>query len=244
MTEATNNIIVQARGVEKHYGMGESLVKALNGIDLDIYAGEYLSIMGPSGSGKSTFFNMVGGLDLPTVGKVTIDGYDLKQLSQSQLAWLRCNRIGYIFQSFNLITVMTALENVTLPMLLKGLTEEEANEQGMEILKKVGLDHRWDHKPGELSGGQQQRVAIGRALANNPKIILADEPTGNLDLKTGEEIIHILKTLSEENQTTVITATHDMKMLNISTRVVWILDGKIEKIKRRDELDIRIGSMI
>lgn len=241
---STNDeIIIQARGVEKHYGAGNSLVKALNGIDLDIYRGEYLSIMGPSGSGKSTFFNMVGGLDLPSVGEVTIDGYNLLDLSQSQLAWLRCNRIGYIFQSFNLVTVMTALENVTLPMFLKGLDEEEANTLGMEILKKVGLGDRWDHKPHELSGGQQQRVAIARALANSPKIILADEPTGNLDLKTGEEVIHILKTLSEENQTTVITATHDMKMLNISSRVVWILDGKIEKIKRRDELEINIGGM-
>jgi len=236
-------IIIKAQGVEKHYGSGESIVKALNGIDLDIYRGEYLSIMGPSGSGKSTFFNMVGGLDLPSVGKVTIDGYNLSDLSQSQLAWLRCNRIGYIFQSFNLVTVMTALENVTLPMFLKGLDKEEAETLGMEILKKVGLEERWDHKPNELSGGQQQRVAIARALANSPKIILADEPTGNLDLKTGEEVIHILKTLSEENNTTVITATHDMKMLNISTRVVWILDGKIDKVKRREDIEINIGGM-
>jgi putative ABC transport system ATP-binding protein len=239
----SDEIIIQARGVEKHYGVGEAQVKALNGIDLDIYSGEYISIMGPSGSGKSTFFNMVGGLDLPSVGSVKIDGYDILKLSQSQLAWLRCNRIGYIFQSFNLVTVMTALENVTLPMFLKGLDEEEANTLGMEILKKVGLGDRWDHKPNELSGGQQQRVAIARALANSPKIILADEPTGNLDLKTGEEVIQILKNLSEENNTTVITATHDMKMLNISTRVVWILDGKIEKIRRRDELEINIGGM-
>ena len=238
-----DEIIIQARNVEKHYGIGDAVVKALNGINLDIYRGEYLSIMGPSGSGKSTFFNMVGGLDLPSVGGVTIDGYNLLDLSQSQLAWLRCNRIGYVFQSFNLVTVMTALENVTLPMFLKGLDDEEANTLGMEILKKVGLEDRWDHKPHELSGGQQQRVAIARALANKPKIILADEPTGNLDIKTGEEIIQILKTLCEENQTTVITATHDIKMLNISTRVVWILDGKIEKIKRRDEIEINLSSM-
>ncbi|PCJ52148.1 MAG: ABC transporter [Planctomycetota bacterium] len=236
-------IIVKAVGVEKHYGVGESLVKALQGIDLDIYSGEYLSILGPSGSGKSTFFNMVGGLDLPTLGSVSIDGYDIQELSQSQLAWLRCNRIGYIFQSFNLIGVMTALENVTLPMLLKGESEEEANAHGMGILKKVELYDRWDHKPDELSGGQQQRVAIGRALANNPKIILADEPTGNLDLKTGEEVIKILKNLSEDYGTTVITATHDMKMLNISTRVVWILDGKVEKIRERKDLQIHIGGM-
>ena len=202
-----------------------------------------VAIIGRPNVGKSTFFNMVGGLDLPSVGSVKIDGYDILKLSQSQLAWLRCNRIGYIFQSFNLVTVMTALENVTLPMFLKGLDEEEANTLGMEILKKVGLGDRWDHKPNELSGGQQQRVAIARALANSPKIILADEPTGNLDLKTGEEVIQILKNLSEENNTTVITATHDMKMLNISTRVVWILDGKIEKIRRRDELEINIGGM-
>lgn len=236
-------IIVKAVGVEKHYGKDDSLVKALKGIDLEIYSGEYLSILGPSGSGKSTFFNMVGGLDLPTLGTISIDGYDVQKLSQSQLAWLRCNRIGYVFQSFNLISVMTALQNVTLPMLLKGESEEEANAHGMEILKKVDLYDRWDHKPDELSGGQQQRVAIGRSLANNPKIILADEPTGNLDLKTGEEVIKILKTLSEDYGTTVITATHDMKMLNISTRVVWILDGQVEKIKERKDLQIHVGGM-
>ncbi len=199
--------------------------------------------MGPSGSGKSTLFNMIGGLDKPTQGKVFIDEVDIAQLDAYELAWLRCRKIGYIFQTFNLIPVMTALENVTLPMIFGGTPNEAAIERGMKLLSQVGLEGRHSHKPSELSGGQQQRVAVARALANNPSIILADEPTGNLDLSTGEEIINLLKQLSMEQGTTVISATHDFKMLNVSDQVIWIRDGRVEKIQERDELEIHTGGM-
>jgi len=230
--------VVRTQGVKKIYKMGDIEVHALRGIDLEIYAGEYLSIMGPSGSGKSTFFNMVGGLDKPSAGKVYIDEVDVAQLDAYELAWLRCRKIGYIFQSFNLIPVMTALENVTLPMVFAGLTSDESRDKGMELLKKVGLGERHSHKPFELSGGQQQRVAVARALANDPAVVLADEPTANLDLKTGTEIIDLLKEMNVNFGVTVISATHDHKMLSVSDRVVWIKDGAKERIVLRKDLEI------
>ena len=230
--------VVRTQQVTKVYQMGDVEIHALRGIDLEIYAGEYLSIMGPSGSGKSTFFNMVGGLDKPTAGKVYIDEVDVAQLDAYELAWLRCRKIGYIFQSFNLIPVMTALENVTLPMVFAGLTSDESRDKGMELLKKVGLGNRHSHKPYELSGGQQQRVAVARALANDPAVVLADEPTGNLDLKTGTEIIELLRSMNEDSGVTVISATHDHKMLSVSDRVVWIKDGQKERIALRKDLKI------
>ena len=230
--------VVRTQGVKKIYKMGDTEVHALRGIDLEIYAGEYLSIMGPSGSGKSTFFNMVGGLDKPSAGKVYIDEVDVAQLDAYELAWLRCRKIGYIFQSFNLIPVMTALENVTLPMVFAGLTSDESRDKGMELLKKVGLGERYSHKPSELSGGQQQRVAVARALANDPAVVLADEPTANLDLRTGTEIIDLLKEVNVNSGVTIISATHDHKMLSVSDRVVWIKDGQIERIVLREDLEI------
>ena len=237
----TNHNIVRVSQVTKTFQMGKTQLMALKGIDLTIRAGHYISIMGPSGSGKSTLFNMIGGLDKPTTGKVFIDEVDIAQLDAYELAWLRCRKIGYIFQTFNLIMVMTALENVTLPMVFAGMDKDEADEKGMKLLDLVGLKDRFSHKPSELSGGQQQRVAIARSLANDPAIILADEPTGNLDLKTGEEIIRLLQQLSNERNVTVISATHDIKMLNVSDQVVWIRDGKIHKIENRDELNISVG---
>ena len=233
--------IVRVSGVTKNFRLGKVEVQALKGVDLEIPTGYYISIMGPSGSGKSTLFNMIGGLDKPTTGKVFIDEVDIAQLDAYELAWLRCRKIGYIFQTFNIIQVMTALENVTLPMIFGGMNNDEAVEKGMQLLDLVGLGDRFGHKPFELSGGQQQRVAIARALANDPAIILADEPTGNLDLKTGEEIITLLKSLSKERRVTVISATHDIKMLNVSDQVVWIRDGRIDKIENRDELEISVG---
>ncbi len=218
-------------------------MEALRGVDLQIHAGEYLSIMGPSGSGKSTLFNMIGGLDKPSSGKVFIDEVDIAQLDAYELAWLRCRKIGYIFQTFNLIQVMTALENVTLPMIFAGMHNDAAVEKGLGLLEVVGLGDRFQHKPSELSGGQQQRVAIARAMANDPAIILADEPTGNLDLTTGEEIIELLKRLSEEKSVTVISATHDLKMLSVSDRVVWIRDGRIDKVEEREQLSISVGEI-
>ena len=242
-TDTAVDNVVRTRGVRKVYTMGKVTVEALRGVDLEIRTGEYLSIMGPSGSGKSTLFNMIGGLDKPTAGKVYIEEVDVAQLDAYELAWLRCRKIGYIFQSVNIIPVMTALENVTLPMTFAGLTTDESRDKGMGLLKKVGLDDRARHKPFELSGGQQQRVAIARAMANDPSIILADEPTGNLDLATGREIIELLRTLNDEQKVTIISATHDMKMLSVSDRVVWIRDGQIDRIERREDLDISVGSI-
>lgn len=241
MNEIKN--IVRVDGVTKDFDLGKMVVNVLKGIDLEIEAGKYISIMGPSGSGKSTLFNMIGGLDKPTAGKVYIDEVDIAQLDAYELAWLRCRKIGYIFQTFNLIPVMTALENVTIPMTFAGMLADDATERGMHLLKQVGLDGRHGHRPSELSGGQQQRVAIARALANKPSIILADEPTGNLDLTTGEDVIALLQELSLKEGVTVISATHDYKMLNVSDQVIWIRDGRIDKIQDRDELNITTGGL-
>ena len=240
--EKSNNI-VRVSKVTKTFLLGKVEVHALKGVDLEVAAGKYISIMGPSGSGKSTLFNMIGGLDKPTEGKVFIDEVDIAQLDAYELAWLRCRKIGYIFQTFNIIQVMTALENVTLPMIFAGMNNDQAVEKGIELLNLVGLGDRFRHKPFELSGGQQQRVAVARALANDPAIILADEPTGNLDLNTGEEIINLLKRLSKERNVTVISATHDIKMLNVSDQVVWIRDGQIDKIEEREKLSISVGQI-
>jgi putative ABC transport system ATP-binding protein len=241
MAEVAN--VVRVTDVTKVFKLGKIDVQALKGINLKIAKGDYISIMGPSGSGKSTLFNMIGGLDKPTTGKVFIDEVDIAQLDAYELAWLRCRKIGYIFQTFNIIQVMTALENVTLPMIFAGMGNDAAVDKGMKLLDLVGLGDRFSHKPFELSGGQQQRVAVARALANDPAIILADEPTGNLDLTTGEEIIALLKRLSQERGVTVISATHDFKMLNVSDRVIWIRDGRVDKIEDREELSISIGQI-
>jgi len=241
MAELRN--IVRVSKVTRTFQLGKTEVLALKGVDLSIAAGHYVSIMGPSGSGKSTLFNMIGGLDKPSSGKVFIDEVDIAQLDAYELAWLRCRKIGYIFQTFNIIPVMTALENVTLPMIFAGVHNDAAVEKGIQLLKLVGLGDRFRHKPSELSGGQQQRVAVARALANDPAIILADEPTGNLDLTTGEEIIALLKSLSRERNVTIISATHDIKMLNVSDKVVWIRDGRIERIEDRDDISISVGQI-
>ncbi len=233
--------IVRTRDVKKLFQMGTIKVHALRGVSFDIQAGEYLSIMGPSGSGKTTLFNMIGGLDKPSSGKVYIDEVDVAQLDAYELAWLRCRKIGYIFQTFNIIPVMTALENVTLPMVFAGLSGDEARDKGVELLKRVGLGDRVTHKPFELSGGQQQRVGIARAMANDPGIILADEPTGNLDLATGRSIIELLYELKSESGVTIISATHDMKMLSVSDRIVWMRDGKIDRIEDRESVEISVG---
>lgn len=232
------DIIIKTENVKKCYGMGSETLWALKGIDLEIERGEFVSIMGPSGSGKSTFFNQIGALDVPTEGRVLFEGHSVFDLSESQQAWFRCNRIGYIFQTFNLIQVMSALQNVTLPMVFQGATKEDADRRGIEILERVGLGPRLHHKPFELSGGQQQRVAVARALANKPSVILADEPTGNLDTKTGSGIIDLLKELNENDGVTVICSTHDPKMLRSSNRVCWMLDGMLDKISSQSEFSL------
>src|SRR5436189_795040 len=221
--------IVRTKNLAKEYTMGGQTLRALNAVNLDIRRGEYISLMGPSGSGKSTLFNMIGGLDKPSSGKVYIDEVDIAQLDSYELAWMRCRKIGYIFQTFNLIPVMTALENVMLPMIFAGLKTVDAQDKAAEILKRVELVHRLMNKPHEMSGGQQQRVAIARAFANDPAIILADEPTGNLDLNTGRHIIELLRQMNRERGVTVISATHDHKMLAVSDRIIWIRDGVVDR---------------
>ncbi len=235
--------IVRTIEVVKEYRMGDQTLQALKGVNVIIYRGEYISIMGPSGSGKSTLFNAIGGLDKPTSGKVFIDEVDIAQLDSLELAWLRCRKIGYIFQTFNLIPVMTALENVALPMVFAGMSDADSREKAKGILERVELGHRIHNKPSQLSGGQQQRVAIARAFANDPAIILADEPTGNLDLNTGKAIIALLKEMNLERGVTVISATHDLKMLDISDRIFWIRDGAVDKIERREDVKINTGEI-
>ncbi len=241
--DMARDVVVRALGVKKEYVMGDLVTHALRGVDLDIYRGEYMAIMGPSGSGKSTLFNMIGGLDKPTEGMVFIDEVDIASLDSFELAWLRCRKIGYIFQSYNLLPMLTAMENVTMPMIFANVDPDDARERAYNILERVGLGERWSHQPGRMSGGQQQRVAIARALVNRPAIVLADEPTANLDTRTGEEIISILKELSTEMNVTIISATHDHKMLNICDRVTWIRDGMVEKIEKRENLQIDVGVM-
>jgi putative ABC transport system ATP-binding protein len=242
-TATLTEYTVRTIDVKRHYKMGEDVVHALKGVTISINRGEYISIMGPSGSGKSTLFNMIGGLDKPSEGKVYIDEVDIAQLDSYELAWLRCTKIGYVFQTFNLIPVMTALENVMLPMIFAGLTTADAQDKAAGILKRVELGQRLLNKPNEMSGGQQQRVAIARAFANDPAIILADEPTGNLDLQTGTTIIGLLRDLNHEKGVTIISATHDHKMLAVSDRIVWIRDGQVDKIQRREDLKIEAGTI-
>ena len=226
MSDNQRDYVVRTRGVTQEFVTGDTVLQALKGIDLDIYAGEYISIMGPSGSGKSTFFNMVGGLDKPTSGTVFINDVDMAQLDAQELAYLRCRTIGYIFQSFNLLPVMTALENVTLPTIFSGMSRDEGIERGIELLNKVGLGHRLHHRPTELSGGQQQRVAIARAILGNPSIILADEPTGNLDSKSTVEIMELFKKLNTEKGLTILQVTHSEKCASYGTRVITLDNGK------------------
>jgi putative ABC transport system ATP-binding protein len=233
-----SDIIIKVENVKKRYIMGEEELWALKGVSLTIERGEFVSIMGPSGSGKSTLFNQIGALDVPTEGRVFFDGESIFDLSESQQAWFRCNKVGYIFQTFNLIPVMTALQNVTLPMVFQGASHEEADRRGSAILERVGLGHRLHHRPFELSGGQQQRVAIARSLANSPTVILADEPTGNLDTKTGGDIVELLKEVNQQEDVTVVCSTHDPKMISSSARICWIRDGLLEKITRGDEFNL------
>ncbi|MEN6371914.1 MAG: ABC transporter ATP-binding protein [Armatimonadota bacterium] len=240
---SSNEYVVRTKDLCKEFTMGETTLLALDNVHLDIKRGEYISIMGPSGSGKSTLFNMIGGLDKPTTGTVFINDVDMAQLDAQELAYLRCRTIGYIFQTFNLIPVMTALENVKLPTIFAGTPDHEGSERAMQLLDLVGLGKRYHHKPSELSGGQQQRVAIARSFANDPAIILADEPTGNLDLKTGKEIIDLLRKLNKEQGVTIISATHDLKMLDVSDRIIWIRDGKIDRIEDRSSIELKVGHL-
>ena len=222
------NNIIQLENVAKYYEMGENLVKAVDGINIEIKKGDFVAIMGPSGSGKSTAMNLVGSLDLPTKGEIYLEGHDIAHLDESQLAQIRGKKVGFIFQSFNLIPNLTAKENVMLPMLFQEIDEEEREERAEKLLKLVDLEDRMDHYPTQLSGGQQQRVAIARALANDPEVILADEPTGNLDSKSGDEIMHIFQKLNKEGKT-IIMITHEVDIARHAKKTVRIKDGEIMK---------------
>jgi putative ABC transport system ATP-binding protein len=243
MARQQSHIIIRTQGLRKDHVRRGVVTQALRGVDLEIVRGEFVSIMGPSGSGKTTLFNAIGALDTPTAGTVFIDEVDVAQLNADELAYIRCKKIGYIFQSYNLVTVQTCLENVTTPMIFAGLIADRAIKRGMELLRLVGLADRWSHRPKEMSGGQQQRTAIARALANDPAILLCDEPTANLDLKTGQEINDLLVRLQKERGATVICSTHDHRMLNVSDRVMWLRDGRVERVSRREDLKIEMGEV-
>lgn len=222
------NQIIQLKNVCKDYQMGDSIVRAVCHVDLKINQGDFLALVGPSGSGKSTMMNLVGALDLATRGNIFLDGLDIEHLEESELAQIRGKKIGFIFQTFNLIPTLTALENVALPMMFQGVEREEREEKARELLRKVRLSHREKHMPNELSGGERQRVAIARALANDPEVLLADEPTGNLDSKTGGEIVELFEQLNKEGKT-VIMVTHDMSLAKHADRIIKLRDGEIVK---------------
>jgi putative ABC transport system ATP-binding protein len=244
VANANRQVIIECRNLSKVYKMGGQEIYALRDMNLDIYRGEYLSVMGPSGSGKSTLFNMIGALDKPSSGVVRMGGVDLTAKSSLELAFIRNRHIGYIFQSFNLIPSLTAIRNVMLPVLFSGMENDAAEKRAREVLEEVGLGERLHHRPSELSGGQQQRVAIARGLSMNPTIMLADEPTANLDLHTGEDIINMLRACCDNHKMTIITATHDHKMLASSDRILWIKDGGRERLENREDLNIRVGKVV
>jgi putative ABC transport system ATP-binding protein len=229
MAKTTDKPIIELKDVWKIYQMGEVQVVALNGLDLAVRKGEFVSIMGPSGSGKSTAMNMIGCLDIPSKGTILLDGKDISKLKESDLAQIRGRKIGFIFQQFNLIPTLSAVENIMLPMIFQGIPKEERLEKARKLLKMVELHDRMDHKPNELSGGQQQRVAIARSLSNDPEVILADEPTGNLDSKTGSTVMDFLKKLHKDEGKTIIMVTHDEDVAKNAERIEYLKDGKIIK---------------
>ena len=222
--------IIQLKNVSKTYQIGETKVNALNNLSLDVNKGEFIAIMGPSGSGKSTAMNMVGSLDTPTTGQVILDGYDISKLEESQLATIRGKKIGFVFQTFNLLPSMTALENVMLPIAFQNKISRELREKkATDMLNLVGLGDRLYNKPGQLSGGQRQRVAIARALINEPEVILADEPTGNLDSKTGQDVMNLLENLNRKHKKTIILVTHDKEIAKRADRILNLKDGTIAR---------------
>ncbi len=220
------NPIIKLENVWKIYKLGKMEFPILKGISLDIAPGAFVVILGPSGSGKSTMLNMVGCLDLPTKGTVFLDGQDISKMSEDQLSHVRGKKIGFVFQQFNLLHNLNALENVMVPMIFQGKSEKERIERGKSLLASLGLEDRMSHKPMELSGGEQQRIAILRALSNNPEIVVADEPTGNLDSSTGKRIMEILIDLHKNEKKTIIVVTHDPTIANYSSQVVHMKDGQ------------------
>jgi len=223
-----NDLIIRTEGISKDYVLGAETVRAVRGVDIEITRGEFVAIMGPSGSGKSTFMNLIGCLDTPTEGEYWLNGISVKELSDDELARVRNREIGFVFQTFNLLPRATALHNVELPLIYAGVRGKERREKAREQLELVGLGDRMNHKPPELSGGQRQRVAVARALVNSPALLLADEPTGNLDSSTGREIMEVMKGLNEQGQT-IVLVTHEAHVAEYARRQVHLLDGLIEK---------------
>lgn len=227
-----DNVLIELEDVWKIYQMGETHVNALRGMNLKVNKGEFISVMGPSGSGKSTAMNMIGALDIPTKGRIFLGEHDISHLAESDLAQIRGKKIGFIFQGFNLIPTLTALENVMLTMMFQGTEEAKRKARAIKLLTEVGLGDRVNHKPSELSGGQQQRVAIARALANDPEIILADEPTGNLDSVSGKHIMKVLDDLHKKEGKTIIIVTHEEDVAHHAEKVYFLKDGRVETVRK------------
>jgi putative ABC transport system ATP-binding protein len=221
--------LVETEDLKKHYGMGNTVVRALDGVSIRVSEGEFLALQGTSGSGKSTLLSLIAGLDRPTSGMLRIDGNDISSMSGEELSRHRRQNVGIIFQSFNLVSTMSALENVTLSMMFAGIAKPERDQRAAQLLESMGLGGRQHHKPKELSGGEQQRVAISRALANKPRLLLADEPTGNLDSRTSREIMELLKTLNEREGKAIILVTHDASLASqYAHRTITLMDGMVQ----------------
>jgi putative ABC transport system ATP-binding protein len=235
-----SNWVIVTRRITREYDMGGEVVRALRGVDVAIERNEYIAIMGPSGSGKSTLMNLIGCLDTPNAGEYWLNGQEVSKMSDDALARVRNKEIGFVFQTFNLLPRATALHNVELPLVYAGVKSDERKRRAKEALARVQLDNRMDHRPNELSGGQRQRVAIARALVNNPSILLADEPTGNLDSATSEEIMHVFETLADSGQT-VVMVTHEPDIAQHARRVVVLRDGLVSSDETRAEFNARHG---
>ena len=227
--------IIRIKDVTKFYRMGAETIAAVNGLNLSIRRGEVCCLFGKSGSGKSTLLNLIAGLEKPTSGQIIFNKKHIERMNEDQLAEFRQKYVGFVFQSYNLLPTLTAMENVTLPLIFRGVPVQERNERAMEMLKAVGLEGRATHKPSEMSGGQQQRVSIARAFINSPQVVFADEPTGNLDTKTTYEMMDLITGLAKENNQTLVIVTHDMELSEYADRIVVMMDGKIERIDEKQQ---------
>lgn len=227
--------IIRIKDVKKLYRMGAETIAAVNGLSLSIRQGEVCCLLGKSGSGKSTLLNLIAGLEKPTSGQIIFNKKHIERMNEDQLAEFRQKYVGFVFQSYNLLPTLTALENVTLPLIFRGVPVQERNARAMEMLKAVGLEGRANHKPNEMSGGQQQRVSIARAFINSPQVVFADEPTGNLDTKTTYEMMDLITGLAKKNNQTLVIVTHDMELSEYADRLVVLMDGKIERIEEKQQ---------
>lgn len=236
---AADNVVIQVKNLHKIYKVGSTKVRALNGVDFEVCEGEFCAIVGTSGSGKSTLLNMLAGLEKPSKGEIVIDGHHIEKMNEKQLVKFRRENVGFIFQSFNLLGTLNALENVALPLSFRGVPKPIRLKRAMKMLRLVGLKEHAMHKPNQMSGGQQQRVGMARALVVNPKIMFADEPTGNLDSKTSKEMMNLMRHIVNEHKKTLVMVTHDDSLAAIADKVIRIVDGKIVKIEDRTKLDAK-----